>query len=196
MSTSNKIALAHQLPKAEPVEETCEPSEVPLVEKSGVQSPAKNALIHGMYAEELILPWESADELTKLRNDIWDEPQPEGRAEEETTIGIVRLLWLKRRMMRTSQLGFCRDPFSVETSRANPKDWDGLVALIDAAVDEKASLTTAAKESLDSLKLAIERISEINTVCLPGHSQDGPPKEAFQAAQQAREDADLVLKIL
>lgn len=195
-SSNNSITASASGLESEVETQEIEPSAALLPENSTVQKRTKNALTHGMYAEELVLPWESADDLTKLRNDLWDELQPEGCAEEETAVGIVRLLWLKRRLMRTSQLGYHRDPFSVATARTNPKDWDELVELIVSASDEKASLAKAAKEPLDSLKLAMEKISEIKMACLPGHSQAGPPKEAFEAAQQAQQQANFVSKML
>ena len=98
--------------------------------------------------------------------------------------------------MRTSQLGFHQDPFAIEVAPAAPKNWDELVKAITSASDDKASLTRAAKESLEALKAASEKISEINMACLPGHSTEGPPKEAFQAAQCAQRDAGFVSNIL
>ena len=161
-----------------------------------IQKRAKNALTHGIYAEEIVLPWESVEELIKLRNELWMELQPEGRSEEETAVGIVRLYWLKRRLMRTSQLGFHQDPFAIQVAPSGPKNWDELVKEITSASDNKISLTKAAMDSLEILKAAIEKIRDINCVCLPGHSTEGPPKEAFEAAQGAQRDANFVSKIL
>jgi hypothetical protein len=159
-----------------------------------VKGRKKNALVHGIYAEDLILEWESEDDLIKLRDETWIDLQPEGRLEEETALGIVNLLWLKRRVMLTAQLGFRRDPFAIETGRSNPKGLDDLVQLMTSASAEKTRLSQAAKESLDALKRASEKIAEINMVCVRGHDKEGPPKEAFEAAQQAHSDAELALK--
>jgi hypothetical protein len=156
----------------------------------------KNALTHGIYAEDLILEWESEHDLMKLRSDLWAELRPEGCLEEETAVGIVNLLWLKRRVMRTAQLGFRRDPFAIEASASHPNSLDDLVQLMTAASSKKADLSQAAKESLDALKGAINKITEINMVCVKGYELEGPPKEAFQAAQRAQSEAEFVSKIL
>jgi ribosomal protein S13 len=161
-----------------------------------IQKCRKNALTHGIYAEEFVLEWESEDDLIMLRNGLWAELHPEGRFEEETALGIVNLLWQKRRVMRTAQLGFRRDPFAIEAGRSNPKSVDDLVQLMTLASGDERKLSQAAKESLDTLKEATEKIKEINMACLHGHSQAGTPKEAFKAAQEAKEGVDFVEKIL
>ena len=156
----------------------------------------KNALTHGIYAEELVLEWESADDLIKLRNDLWEELQPEGRLEEETVLGVVTQTWLKRRLMRTVALGFRRDPFAIEAARSNPKDLDDLAQVIISASSGQEDLLSAAKESFDALKEAAEKVGEISTACLPGHSQDGQAKEAFVAAQKAVMGVQSIQKFL
>lgn len=160
------------------------------------QKRKKNALTHGIYAEDLVLEWESADDLITLRNDLWEELQPEGRLEEETLLGVVNLTWFKRRVMRTEALGFRRDPFAIEAARSNPKDFDDLAQVVMTASSGEEGLLSAAKESFDALKGAIETVREINTACLPGHAQDGPAKEAFNAAQEAQMGVKTVEKFL
>jgi hypothetical protein len=160
------------------------------------QKRKKNALTHGVYAEDFVLEWESEDDLIKLRNDLWAELQPEGRLEDETVLGLVSLFWTKRRVMRTAQLGFRLDPFAIEVGRSNPNSMDDLVQLVSSAFREEAKLSQAAKESLDVLKGAIAKIMEIDAACLPGHSQKGFPREAFEAAQRARSTVELVNKML
>jgi hypothetical protein len=191
-STSNSSP-----PPASAVDENqVERSKTDAAKTPAIQKRTKNALTHGIYAEEMVLSWESVEDLIKLRDELWAELQPEGRSEEETAVGIVRLYWLKRRLMRTSQLGFHQNPFAVEAAPSPAKNWDDLVKEIASASEDKASLTKAVKDSLGALKAASEKIGEINTACLPGHSTEGPPKEAFQAAQRAQRDADFVKKIL
>ena len=176
-------------------------TQVACVDTSAAKTPntqkrKKNALTHGVYAEDFVLGWESEDDLIKLRNDIWAELQPEGRMEEETAVGIVNLFWTKRRVMRTAQLGFRLDPFAIEVGRSNPHSMDDLVQLVTAASREEAKLSQAAKESLDVLKEAIAKIMEIDAACLPGHSEKGFPREAFEAAQSARSTVEHVDKML
>jgi hypothetical protein len=156
----------------------------------------KNALTHGVYTEDMLLDWESEDDLIELRDGLWAELVPEGCLEEETVAGIVNSTWQKHRVMRTAHLGFRRDPFGIEASRSNPKSLDDIVQLITSATRNQLSLSTATKESLDALKEAAKKITEINMVCVSGYSQNGPPKEAFEAAQKAQLGVEVVQKIL
>jgi hypothetical protein len=172
------------------------PLELSASKDPAVQERKKNALVHGMYTEDLILEWESEDDLIKLRNDLWAELRPEGCLEEETAAGIVNLAWTKRRVMRTAQLGFRRDPFAIEARRSNAKSLDDLVQLIGSATGGEAKLSEAARESLVALKAAMQKITDIKMVTVAGHSQAGPPKEAFEAAQRAGLATEYVEKIL
>ena len=153
-----------------------------------------NALTHGIYAEDLILEWESEGDLMKVRDEVWEELQPEGRLEEETVLGIVHLTWLKRRVMRTAELGFRRDPFAVAVSASSPKNLDDLVQLIASTAGEKEKLSGACKDSIVALKAAADKITEINMECVKGYNQPGPAKEAFEAAQKAHSSMEFVEK--
>lgn len=86
--------------------------------------------------------------------------------------------------------------FTTEVARSGAKTWDDVAKLITSASGDKTSLSKTAKESLESLKEAIEKVRAISTACLPGHSEAGPPKEAFEAAHSAERDVKFVEKIL
>ena len=129
----------------------------------------------------------------KMRDEVWDATQPEDRLQEETALGIVRLMWLKRRLMRTSQLAYYKDS---QSASASPQDWDGLLASITAAATEKGSLSKTIKTSIDELKTAIEKLSSLNMALVSGHNIVGPPKDAFAAAQKALSDAQYCDEIL
>ena len=73
--------------------------------------------------------------------------------------------------------------------------FDDLVLLDDRSV-QRLLKEVETKDLSVALKAASEKISEINMACLPGHSTEGPPKEAFQAAQCAQRDAGFVSNIL
>ena len=56
----------------------------------------KNALAHGVYAEDIILPWESHEEFVTLFKDLAEEFRPDGRMEEEVVLDLAHLRWQKR----------------------------------------------------------------------------------------------------
>ena len=65
--------------------------------KPGVQN---NAITHGAYAENLILPGESIREFKLLHRALIDEWKPTGALEEDTVLTLAQCIWLKRRVDR------------------------------------------------------------------------------------------------
>jgi hypothetical protein len=53
------------------------------VSKQPTKSRKKNALTHGIYGKDILLPWESREEFEKLLVELQDEFQPSGRMENE-----------------------------------------------------------------------------------------------------------------
>src|SRR5262245_14736077 len=60
----------------------------------------RNALVHGVYASEIVLSCESAEDFERLHADLKEELYPNGREEEETVLSIARCNLLKHRLMR------------------------------------------------------------------------------------------------
>ena len=58
----------------------------------------KNALTHGLYAGEAVLPWEDADAFAAFRQAIREELNPSGPLEEQLVYDIAELQWRKRRL--------------------------------------------------------------------------------------------------
>jgi len=55
----------------------------------------KNALIHGVYASDVLLPGESEENFSELYNAFRGELNPESPLEEEAVLDVARLHWLK-----------------------------------------------------------------------------------------------------
>ena len=64
---------------------------------------SKNALVHGVYASDILLPGESVEDFTNLYAAIRSDLNPEGALEEEAVLDIVRLHWLKRRAIKVAK---------------------------------------------------------------------------------------------
>src|SRR5262245_13926124 len=82
----------------------------------------RNVMVHGLYASEIILPWESKKEFEQLHQDLKEEWSPCGRMELETVFGLARLFWIKRRLMRTWELGFRKDRLVQSIVNSGKKD--------------------------------------------------------------------------
>jgi hypothetical protein len=59
-----------------------------------------NAITHGAYAEDLILPGESVREFKLLHRGLIEEWKPTGTLEQDTVLTIAQCIWLKRRVDR------------------------------------------------------------------------------------------------
>jgi hypothetical protein len=59
-----------------------------------------NALIHGGYASQVVLPGEDPREYLELCSDLVDEWQPVGPTEEDAVLTIAKAIWRKRRIQK------------------------------------------------------------------------------------------------
>ncbi len=66
----------------------------------------RNALVHGVYANDVVLPGEDEGDFEKLHADLKAELDPHGRTEEETVLEIGRLWQQKRRLVRLQRESF------------------------------------------------------------------------------------------
>lgn len=55
--------------------------------------PSKNALSHGFYADEIVLPWEKQQEFDDLHEALRDEYCPDGVSEEAAVFDLASLHW-------------------------------------------------------------------------------------------------------
>lgn len=134
-----------------------------LNEKTAV-SKTKNALIHGVYASDNVLPWESEEDFESVHMELRAEWSPEGRTEEETVLSLARLHWLKHRLMRSTQMAFRRDPFVAELEKAGVNSWAGVQTFLKSKAEVGNGVMEAARETLEALTTATRKASEMMTV--------------------------------
>jgi len=80
-------------------------------EQGPKRSRPKNALDHGIYAEDMLLPWESPEELENLFAELQEEFQPDGRMEKEVVLDLAHLRWQKQRLRKMWYAAANSDPF-------------------------------------------------------------------------------------
>ncbi len=132
----------------------------------------RNALVHGLYASEILLPWESRKDLLRLHADLKDQFRPVGRLEEELVLDIVNCRWLKHRLMRMRQVATHSDPFSQQLigcgkksfgaiikqlSREGAGGWTMINRIMDRLEQHFKKLEAAVNGSLDESASAGER---------------------------------------
>jgi hypothetical protein len=54
-------------------------------------SKTKNALVHGLYASDIVLPWENEQDFINLYQGTQAQLRPAGAIQEETVLDIARL---------------------------------------------------------------------------------------------------------
>src|SRR5690242_15662263 len=59
-----------------------------------------NALKHGAFAREVVLPGESRQEFEELHRSLLEEHAGDGPLEEDTILSIAKCMWARRRLER------------------------------------------------------------------------------------------------
>jgi hypothetical protein len=84
---------------------------LPSNEENSEPNRPKNALVHGFYAEDVLLPWESSGDFDNLVAELQEEFQPNGRMEREVILDLAHLRWQKQRLRKMWHAAAHRDPF-------------------------------------------------------------------------------------
>jgi len=125
-----------------------------MVKKTEAGSVRANALSHGVYAQDHVLPWENKQDFFDFHNALREELEPDGPAEEEPVLGIASLYWKKRRMMIGSQLAYRRHPNAAALSEAGKGGWRGVGEYLEATSGKMQSVSDAIR----SMALAHARV--------------------------------------
>jgi hypothetical protein len=94
--------------------------------KQPIKPRKKNALTHGVYGKDILLPWESMKDCKKLLTDLRDELRPEGRMENEIVFDLAHFRWQKYRLHQMYIAGAYGDPFVFDLVESGQKSWIGM----------------------------------------------------------------------
>jgi hypothetical protein len=118
MSNVEKEKVTEPTKQPEPTKKT---GEVIGIAPSHANRGNRNALVHGVYASELVLSFESAEDFERLHGDLKQEFKPEGRQEEEVVLAIAKTYWLKHRLMPGHRMPFLRKALVSEPKKSGLK---------------------------------------------------------------------------
>ena len=79
---------------------------------------SKNAITHGVYAEEVVLPWEDAQAFDKLHQDVRRDLKPSGYLQEQKVFDVAKELWRKQRLAIGYVLPFYKKQITPELMEA------------------------------------------------------------------------------
>lgn len=119
-----------------------------------------NALVHGLYAKDILLPWDSKDDFEKLHADLRAEFFPWGRSEEETVLDLAYAYWQKQTIWRMRQTAVLKDPFTLDILQTERKTWSGIRKQLRAAANDMRTLQGMADATFASLQSRIKRLQK------------------------------------
>jgi hypothetical protein len=114
-------------------------------EKSTEKSGNRNALVHGVYATDVLMPWDSKEDFERLHNDLKAEFSPRGRAEEEAVLDLALLHWQKQTVWRMRPTAVLSDPFLHDIMQTERKSWPSIRKRLRKAAKDHRTLKGVAE---------------------------------------------------
>jgi hypothetical protein len=145
----------------------------------------RNALTHGLYARDVLLPWDSKDHFEKLLEDLKAEFDPHGRAEEETVLDLALTFWKKRNLWRMHQTAVFKDPFTSEIVETNARSWSKIRRELRAAAMAEGRVQAEADGMLSVMLHHVRRLHRKLAKC-------SGPEEATALEKEIAEGLRLV----
>ena len=113
---------------------------------------SKNALTHGVYAQEVVLPWEHAQAFDNLHEEIRRDLKPSGYLQEEAVRDIAKEIWRKQRLAITYALPFYKKPMTPELMEAAKGGIRGLAAYLADQSNHSGDRLMSTEDLLDEIK--------------------------------------------
>lgn len=120
----------------------------------------RNALVHGLYAKDVLLPWDSREDFVKLHEDLRVEFNPQGRAEEEELLKLAFDYWHQRTLWRLWQSAIMRDPFTYDIIQTKRKSWSGIRKRLRTEAKGERTLHGAIEGSQARMILQVKRLEK------------------------------------
>lgn len=95
-------------------------------DKISGNSKKRGQIVHGVYAKDILLPWDDREQFEKLHDGLKAEYFPNGPSEEECVFELAQLHWQKHTLSRLRRATVLRDPFTQEIVATGKKSWAGI----------------------------------------------------------------------
>jgi hypothetical protein len=138
------------------------------------ESRTKNALIHGIYGKDILLPWESREDFEKLLAELQDEFQPRGRMENDIVFDVAHLRWQKDRVHQMCIAAAHADPFVSDLVKADQKSWAGICNHLNSTAQNRRMMSDLLNQLF--LEQTTEAAKTIAELLQTGKLADSPTK--------------------
>jgi hypothetical protein len=121
---------------------------------------AKNALTHGLYANDIVLPWEQEQDFLELHQGARVELRPVGALQDETVFEIAALHWKKRRLHIGTQLAYRAHPDAAAMATAGKEGWEGVGRYLHETSGNPDRFSDHARATANAQASAIQSVSQ------------------------------------
>jgi hypothetical protein len=119
---------------------------------------------HGIYAREMLLPWEDSEEFAGLHDELKKEFFPRGVSEEECVLDLAQIYWQKRTLWRLRTATVLRDRFTEEIIATGKKSWPGIRNGLRVKAREEhtlmQSIETTAVDGVSEMARAVRKLAK------------------------------------
>jgi hypothetical protein len=129
-------------------------------EKTGATPKKIGLIVHGLYAKDVLLPWDDREEFAALHSGLKQEFFPSGQSEEECVLDLAQLYWQKRTLSRLRTAAVLRDPFTSEIVATEKKSWSGIRRTLRENAREEGRLVRTMENSVAKAIAEIRRLGK------------------------------------
>jgi hypothetical protein len=124
------------------------------------QSGGRNALVHGLYAKDILLPWDSRDDFERPHEGLKAEFSPRGRAEEEAVLDLALLHWNKQTVWRMRQTAVLKDPFTADIVQTDGKTWSEIRKRLRSGANDQRTLLGTVETNTTKMMSQVKRLQK------------------------------------
>jgi hypothetical protein len=153
----------------------------------------RNALCHGIYSNELTLPWESAADLDKLHAAFKKEWKPCDPTEEFAVLELANYTWIGMRAAKAALVNYHQIPFGGEELRSGSMSWQDIMQHEGEVPKVAAASLASINEVLVGLNDLFEKIRNQPTETGTAKGKE-EQMDAARLAHRISETIDLAKK--
>jgi hypothetical protein len=118
------------------------------------------SFVHGLYAKDVLLPWDNREEFAALHRGLKKEFFPSGPSEDECVFDLAHLYWQKRTLWRLRTAAVLRDRFTSEIVATEKKSWSGIRRALRENAREEGSLVRKMENSVAKAVAEVQRLGK------------------------------------